>query len=400
MKLKKKKTSQILSINSKIGRNINRSIILNAIRSNQPISRATISKMTGLNKSTVSGIVFSLLHEGLIEEGILKNQIVGRNPLNLTIKKHENYVGAIFFDSLQTQIAIVDVDGTLIVQKAISVESNNPSERIQKSLQELMNLHPVAVTQALRGIGVVIPGIVDATLTKVVYSSNLGWQNVEIGESIRSLYPRIEHITIENDAKSSALAELIFGTHKVDRSNFVFLSVGSGISAGVVINNHILSGSSNAVGEYGHMMLIENGKQCSCGNKGCWEMYASENAIINLYNEQTKTHNTGIEEILSLALNGDVTALNALSSTAKYLGLGISNIVRMFDPQYVIIGGRIIRAWLLIQPIIENILTLHSYHEKENTKKIIPSSLHQNPSLLGAAALSIQKIFMDYKIAL
>ncbi|MBW7886782.1 MAG: ROK family transcriptional regulator [Bacteroidetes bacterium] len=400
MKIKKKKTSQILSINPKIGRNINRSIILNTIRSKQPISRSAISRLTGLNKSTVSGIVTSLLQEGLVEEDVLKNQIVGRNPLNLTIKKNTNYVGSIVIDLMYTSVAVVDVDGSIVEKKIIPAVSKNPKKRIDESFQELKKLHPESTLSTLRGIGITTPGIVDTVQSKVLYASNLGWKNVDLAEIIRHHDLQADYITIENNAKASALAEVMFGRYEIDQTNFIFLLVGSGIGAGIVIDNQILSGNSHAAGEYGHMMLIEGGKQCACGNRGCWEMYASEKAIVDTYLEKAKIHNATIDEIITKSLTGDSAATASLIRAAEYLGLGISHIINTFDPKYIILGGTIIRAWSLIQPVINTVCTAREYFQMENKTKIVPSSRGDDSVLLGAAALPIQKIFQDYKIAL
>ena len=138
-------------------------------------------------------------------------------------------------------------------------------------------------SSSLRGIGISVAGIVDSAHSRVVYSSNLGWQDLDIGSIAQENCPEIEIITVENDAKASALAELVLGKHGIASSNFIFLSIGTGIGAGIVVDNHIISGSSHAAGEYGHMTLIEGGELCSCGNKGCWEVYASDRATINFF---------------------------------------------------------------------------------------------------------------------
>src|SRR5208283_443074 len=332
----KKRYDQITSINPKVGRNINRAIILNAVREKQPISHTRISEITGLNKSTVSNIVSSLLEEDLIKEEVVKNQVVGRNPLDLSIKREKNFVGAIYIDSVHTTLAIVDIDGTLINKVMIETRPSDPKAFISFCLDSLKKMHLKFHSRSLRGIGISVAGIVDSVHSRVVYSSNLGWQDLDIGSIAQENSPEIELITVENDAKASALAELVLGKHGITSSNFIFLSIGTGIGAGIVVDNHILSGSSHAAGEYGHMTLIEGGEPCSCGNKGCWEMYASDRATLNYYlrrNGVKENHNEkiGAEDIITLALQGNANAIEALRKSAEYIGLGIANIIRTID---------------------------------------------------------------------
>ena len=401
----KKRYDQITSINPNVGRNINRAIILNAVREKQPISRTRISEITGLNKRTVSNIVSSLLDEDLVKEEIVKNQVVGRNPLDLSIKREKNFVGAIYIDSVHTTLAIVDIDGTLINKVMIETRPRDPKAFISFCLDSLKKMHLKFHSRSLRGIGISVAGIVDSVHSRVVYSSNLGWQDLDVGLIAQENSPEIELITVENDAKASALAELVLGKHGITYSNFIFLSIGTGIGAGIVVDNHILSGSSHAAGEYGHMTLIEGGEPCSCGNRGCWEMYASDRATINYYlgrNGVKENHSEkiGAEELVALALQGNANAIEALRKSAEYIGLGIANIIRTIDPQNIIIGGSVVKVWKTIYPVIMDTVYKRGFFGKQRNTFILPTSLTDNPPLLGAAALSIRKIFTDFRIVI
>ncbi|HTR81327.1 MAG TPA: ROK family transcriptional regulator [Bacteroidota bacterium] len=397
----KKRYNQITSINPKVGRNINRAIILNAIREKQPISRTKISEITGLNKSTVSNIVTTLLGEDLVREEVAKNREVGRNPVDLSIKREKNFVGAIYIDSVDTMLAIVDIDGTIVKKVTVKTESANPRTFIPACLDTLKKMHSNHTT-FLKQIGISIAGIVDSAHSRVVYSSNLGWQDIDVGSIIQENNPEIEIVTVENDAKASALAELVLGRHKIPSSNFIFLSIGPGIGAGIVIDNHILSGNSHAAGEYGHMTLVEGGEPCTCGNKGCWEVYASDRATMRYFSRLTSQRDSNVdtESLIDRALEGDKNAVEAFRKSAEYLGLGIAGIIRTIDPQSIIIGGSIVRAWKIIYPVIMDTVYQRGFFGKQRNTLILPTSLTDSPPLLGAAALSIRKIFTDYRIVL
>jgi len=398
----KKRYTQITSINPKVGRNINRAIILNAIREKQPVSRTKISEITGLNKSTVSNIVTSLLGEELVREEVAKNSDVGRNPIDLSIKRKRNFTGAVYVDSVDTTLAIVDIDGTVMSKKTVKTEASEAKTFIPGCLDTLKQMHLSYQNHPLKNIGISVAGIVDSAHSKVVYSSNLGWKDLDIGSIVQEHNPEVDLLTIENDAKASALAELILGKHKIASSNLIFLSIGPGIGAGIVVDNHILSGSSHAAGEYGHMTLVEGGEECTCGNKGCWEVYACDRATLRYYShfDQGSHNGIGIDALADLALAGDKNAVDAFRKSGEYIGLGIASIIRTIDPQNIVIGGSIVKVWSLIYPVIMDTVYRRGFFGEQRNTVILPTSLTDNPALLGAAALSIRRIFTDYRITL
>jgi len=379
--------------------------VLNSIREKQPISRAKISRITKLNKSTVSSIVSNLIAEDLVAEDLHRNQEVGRNPINLRVKSGRHLVGAIYFESVKTELALVDLDGTVVSKAEVKTDSTNPDQFARLCLDKLILLRNGFATHRFRGIGVTVAGIVDSVRSRVVYAPNLGWENIDLGKIIRECVPDIEMISIENDANASALAELLLGKNRINSTNLVFLSVGTGIGAGILVDNRILSGSSHAAGEFGHVMVIEGGEMCSCGNKGCWEVYASDRATIRRYlGDKNLSADQGsritISDVIDLAKKGDGPAREAMTKTAQYIGLGIAGIIRAFDPEVIVIGGLITQYWELVYPHIMETVNRRGFLGMQRNTTIIPTSLSENPPLLGAAALSIRKIFADYRIAI
>jgi predicted NBD/HSP70 family sugar kinase len=396
---------KVVSINSKVGRDINRSVVLNSIRENQPVSRAGIAELTKLNKSTVSSIVAGLLQENLIAEERNGRHRVGRTPIHLHIKTSGLAVGAVYIDSVKTSIAIVDVGGTIRSSEDIKTEPQRPLEFLARCLNALDTQRQRLHLPSLHGIGVTFAGIVDPLRERVVYAPNLGWEQLDLGATLRAHAPQVKFVAIENDAKASALAELWFGRREGQQpGSFVFLSVGAGIGTGIVVDNHILSGSTHAAGEFGHMTIVEGGEPCTCGNRGCWEAYASNRATARWY-AQAKGRSAEeadpprMLDLLALAHTGDVAARDALLKSAHYVGLGIANILRAFDPELVVIGGPITRAWSLIEPEIHQSIRQTGFFTTERNTRIEPTALSANPPLLGAAALSIRRIFTDVRFA-
>ncbi len=393
----------IITGNSKILRGIHRAMILNIIREMQPISRSNIAKLTGLNKSTVSSIVSEILNEDLIFEQESADQNVGRNPINLFLKLNKYHVGAINIDSSITRYAVADIDGSIKGEAIIDTDSKNPEKFVEICIIELLKLCNKLNLDGLKGLGVNIAGIVDSKNLIVNFAPNLGWEDFNIGEAIRKVLPNIKNISVGNDAKSSALAELWFGNHKIDLSNFVFLSIGPGIGSGIVVENKLMNGEYQASGEFGHMIIFEGGDLCTCGNKGCWEAYASDRAIVSQYltkKSDKLEHNVDFmaQDIIDMAKKKDELSIEVLKQTGFYLGLGIANIIKAIDPHAIIIGGKITQVWDIIYPEILTVVTQRAYFGRKIIIKILPTSLNVLPSLLGAATLAIEEIFDGFKI--
>jgi len=394
-----------ISGNAKVVRNINRAVILNLIREKQPLARIEIAKTSGLNKSTVSSIVAGLLEEALIYQKIEPNPNIGRNPINLYLKLGAHFVGAINIDAPTTRIAIADLDGSPRESCELETESKDAANFVRRCVQQLFQLQKRLQIKHLKGIGVSIAGIVDPVRASVVFAPRLGWEDFAIGKLIEELCPKEGPITVDNDARASALAELWHGNHDLNLSDFVFLYVGPGIGTGIVVEKELVYGNSYAAGEFGHTTLFEGGELCSCGNYGCWEAYASDRATVKRYLAQ-KHHDPSssprimLQEVIEQATkHHEAVARDTLRQTGHYLGMGIADIIKAVDPEAIIIGGHITGAWEIIYPEIMQTLSMRAFFGKKRDIRILPTSLGAaRPRLLGAATLAIKKKFSDFKI--
>lgn len=406
----KTRAYRITGANSRTVRSINRAVIFSIIRERQPISRAVIARLTRLNKSTVSSIVSSLVNEDLVFEEPVEQRTpdgnsFGRIPINLGLKKGKNLVGAISFDPSTTLLAVVEIDGSIVCSDEIKTDVLPRESFVVCCTERLMSIRRERHLPPFKGIGVSVAGIVDPTQAKVVLASNLGWKDLDVGGIIRKECPDAGVVAVENDAKAAAIAELWFGKYDVNLLNFVFLSVGRGIGTGIVIDRRILMGESNLAGEFGHMVLIEGGDPCGCGNSGCWEAYASDRATVARYaaarglNREAAASAT-IGDVIGAAKSGDAAALGALKKTGRYLGMGIANILKAIDPATIIVGGRLCAAWDLIAPELNETVRNQTFAGAPGATTILPTSLAARPSLLGAAAIVQRRIFSDERVTL
>ena len=398
------RNEQIIGGNSKLVRSINRATILNLVRERQPISRINISKITGLNKSTISNIVSELLEDEYLVEELVSDSNIGRNPFQLRLKLDRYYVGAINFDTNLIHVAIVNLNGKVLKQEECYDSALSPDEFVKKALNRINILKEKLSIKKLEGIGVTISGLINPVNGHVIVAPNLGWKNITLSELFEKYDKNKTPVRFENDAEASALGELWYGKGEIRKhSNFVFVSLGAGIGTGIVINHNVLEGDSHAAGEFGHMTIHENGIKCVCGNKGCWEAYASDKATLRRYIIRKKISAEGkkkllIDDIYMAAQNGENDALEVLKETSSYLGEGISNILKALDPSAIVIGGRILKVWDIIYDEVLNGIAKHSFFGLEKRVKILQSSLSEKPRLIGSATMILNEIFRDYRI--
>ncbi|GIM45120.1 hypothetical protein DNHGIG_06690 [Collibacillus ludicampi] len=233
-----------------------------------------------------------------------------------------------------------------------------------------------------------------------MFAPNLKWENIDLKSMIANEFPF--PVAIDNEANSGALGEKLFGVGK-DASNLIYVSAGIGIGTGIIIDNELYKGSSGFSGEMGHLTIEVNGKKCSCGNRGCWEMYASENALL----EQAKSlsiHSDradkplDIESLVKMADDGHVEVIHLFNTIGEYLGIGLTNIINTLNPELIIIGNRLSAAknWLInpIRRVIEN--RALPFHRKQ--LRIEFSGLNIYSCALGASSIAVSHFFSENNI--
>jgi predicted NBD/HSP70 family sugar kinase len=246
-------------------------------------------------------------------------------------------------------------------------------------------------------IGMSVPGLVDQKLGKIFHIPYFDWRDWDICQRLESETGL--SVTVENDANATALAELWFGQEKVRKTDtFVMVLVGEGIGTGIIFDGQIYRGEKGAGGEFGHMIAGDNAPvECSCGSRECWEAYASEKAIIARYKrllEQDDLKQNGMEigAVVELAVNGEKHAGQALKETARYLGNGISNLIVGLSPQVVVVSGPITKAWHLFESELYRIAERSVLAGLPPTV-LMPSSLGDSPTLIGAVGLVLARKF-------
>ena len=378
-------------------RDINRQIVLSYIREREPISRAEIARETNLQRSSVSSIVDSLQIIGLIEEIGSGRSSGGRKPTLLKLKTGTPVALGVDITPRKITVALSDLAGQVLDSETIPISPDVDfiNGQILQAISKVIDRHP-EITDELE-VGISIPGITDQAKGESLYVPYFRWNNWDIANQISKKFDL--RVTIDNDANAVALAELWFGHEKIRKyNNFVSVLIGEGIGTGIVFDGQIYRGERGAAGEFGHMIVGGNSLvQCSCGNFDCWEAHASEKAIIARYHKLHDTHLTNmagmdVARLVGLANIGEEQALTALIETAHYLGIGLSNLIVGLSPQAIVVSGSITKAWDLVSGEIKS-MAERSIRRDLPKAVIMPSSLGENPTLIGALSLVLARKF-------
>ena len=369
---------------NELPRDINRNLVLNLIRTRQPVSRAELARISGLQRSTISIIVEQLIRDHWVVEGVRGRLPRGRRPTFLNLNEQRAII-VVDVHPQSAHVALADASGNLdcYQQIAISEEPRAGIKTIIGSIKALMkqNSHRI-----FEGVGVSLPGGVDDA-QKLIFSPNLKWSNYNLRAALeRGTGLRVE---LENAANTCVLGEIWFG----EQSGFQHLAlvaVAEGIGVGVISNGVLVRGRNGLAGEFGHVSLDQDGPACQCGAYGCWETYASERAAEMYYNSLTKNSSAlRFREMLSLAEKGDVLVLKALEKMAVYLGLGLRMIVAAYSPEVIMLSGEFTAQWARFGGLIEE--SLAKYTLAGTPPKLIPSLNGSLSRLRGAAALVLQR---------
>ncbi len=379
--------SKVQSASSETARDINRRILLNLIRSRQPISRADLARSSGLQRSTVSAIVDQLIRGGWVVEGSVGRPPRGRRPIHLKLNARRAII-SIDIRPSRTMIAIADVNAHFAAQEILPTPAD-PRTAVRRLADRVRHLIRSRPEMSFEGIGVSLPGRIDAKSQKLCFAPNLHWHSYDIKTPL-SKATQLE-VELENAANACALAEAWFGPSD-SAHDFVVVTVSEGIGTGLFMNDQLVRGPYGMAGEFGHATLMIDGPLCGCGNRGCWEMLASNRAAVRCYNESAESDNgPSYLELLALADQGDSRAIRALDQQALYLGRGLHMLAAGFAPAAIVIVGEITRAWQRFGPAIEKEVAAAPLPGP--MPRIQPAHDGENARLRGTVALVLQKHF-------
>ena len=386
-------------------RDINSRIMLNLVREHQPVSRADLMRYSGLQRSTVSAITGQLLAERWLKEGAVGDLPRGRKPTFLHLNPNRCGVIGVDVQPDTTTLAVASMDSQFLAQESMPT-AKDPAEfiaRLTRRVKDLMRAHP---RSSYEGIGVSLPGRIDAASERLIFSPTLGWSEMNLKAELEQATG--VRVNLENAANACALAELWSGQRTAGVRNLVAVTVSEDIGVGLVMNGQLVRGSTGVAGEFGHVAQMPGGPQCRCGNSGCWEVLASNSAAVRYYAEAAPVRKGEVgsksdmaavpfTDILRLVERDDPRACKALHQMAHHLGAGIAMLVTGLAPDLLVVVGEVTRAWDKVGPIVAEAVKQRSFTHAGT--RILSTDPEAQPRLRGTIALVLQKHFGAPRIA-
>jgi predicted NBD/HSP70 family sugar kinase len=334
---------------SELARDINRDIVLEFIRFRQPVSRVDLSRLSGLQPSTISAIVEDLIEEGWVREGALVRGARGRPSTMLSVND-DLVTLALDVHPDQAIVAVVDLSGRFLSHETV-VTVADPVASMTKIIERMRRLRQRHSDKTFEGIGVSVPGRVDRMTQRLLLAPNLKWHDFDIKAALeKGLDLQVE---IDNDANACLLSELWYGRLEGVR-DAVLVAVSEGLGTAILAGGQLHSGFNGLAGEFGHISIDPQGPMCGCGQRGCWEMFASSRAALQAYRKLAPKSPVGsIEELLRLAEEGDPAGVKAVTAQAAALGRGLRLITSALSPELILITGEITSCWSRFGPIVQ-----------------------------------------------
>jgi N-acetylglucosamine repressor len=374
----------------------NSRLVLRTIYDCGQVSRADLARLTHLTRTTVSEVVSDLIEQGLVEEVGHGPSAVGRTPMLLSVVDDSRHIIAVSVANAELQGAVVNLRG-VIRQRArlplLDQDGNSVLAQLYTFIDDLVK----STRRPLLGIGISTPGLIDTTSGIVRRAVNFGWQDLRLRNIVQSHYHL--PIYVANDSHMVALAEYMFGQSQ-NSTNLAAIKVGQGIGAGIVLNGQLFTGDDYGAGEIGHVVVVEDGRLCKCGNHGCLEAMASIPQIVgraqaiaesdpgSLLHQFTRSGEAiDFDAVVQAFLAGDEAVRRIVTEIGRYLGIAVANLVGVLNMRRVVITGRVAPFGQPLRDAIGQELGRRVMPALAQATEIIVLAQGPDTVLLGTAAL-------------
>jgi len=372
----------------------NRRRVIDALREHGVASRAELSRITALSRSTISTIVGDLLEAGLAGErdGQPAGEVhAGRPPVMISLNPSAGLALGIDFGHRHLRVAVADLSHTVLAERWCEMDVDHSADqglaRAADFVDQVLAEAGVERDRVI-GVGMGLPAPIDRATGSVQASSILpGWVGVDAAaEARRRLGMPVQ---VENDANLGALAELVWGAAK-GRSEVAYIKVSTGIGAGLISGGRLQHGVGGTAGEIGHTLVAEGGPVCRCGNRGCLETLASSRAIADLLSA-SRREEVSTRRLLELCTDGDDAAQRLIGDAGRAIGIAVANLCNILNPECVIVGGDLSAVnELLLGPLREE-ARRNAIPSAVGNLEIVPGMLGERAEMLGALALVMRE---------
>lgn len=376
-----------------------------------PVSRAQLTEISGLNKTTVGSLLSQLQSWSLVKENGISGSRPGRPGVLIDLNPDAGRLIGVEVGVDFLLVIATDMKANVLWRRKVETSSLTGKPAAQSQVIELTErIVREAIAQSvgnhrLFGIGLGVPGLVDHTTGTLLFAPNLGWRNVPLREMWQGQFGVT--VVVENEANMAALGERMLGIAKpVD--NFIYLSAGVGLGGGLILDGKLYGGMGGFAGEVGHMTIEPNGPPCSCGNRGCWEVLVGPKAIVEQARQAAvkgqaprllqllEVNGNGdaikMEHVLEAAVQSEPAVLKIFDEVGRYLGIGIANLVNAFNPSLVVLGGVLTLAGPYILPRAQKEVNARALAAARKGIQIALSTFKSDACVIGAVTLVLRGI--------
>lgn len=396
----------------------NRLLVLNCVRTHEPISRVAISRLTGLSRTAISTIMDVLLKEGLVREGETQSAapVGGRRAILLHFNAGAGYILGVDMGRTHLILLLTDLAATIRARYSGPFDVNQgPAAclpQLAATMRQFIDQHGVTWSQVV-GVGIGIPGPFDAAhhMLAAAPPRMPGWNGVDV----RDILGRELGVPIyaDNDANMGALGESRYGAAR-GVADLAYIKIGTGIGAGLVIGGQLYRGSRGSAGEIGHVTIDPEGPACACGNRGCLEAMAGAEAIVTEVRQRCSDEDGGappaerdatrdasldVADVVRAALEGDGPSRQAIERAAERIGVVLAGLINLTNPSLILVDGGVARAGNLLLDPIRREVAARSFPIASDQTRISTGALGDNAIALGSVASVLDAAFGSAVVA-
>lgn len=379
----------------------------------QPLSRIQLAHKTNLSSTTITNLIAELIEQGIVsedknprEEELLRP--VGRPRTGLRLVPDARYVVGVHIGVGLYRVALMNLRAEMICNQFVNFPIETPAldvlEQISRDIHELIASCGVE-RRLILGVGVGASGLVDTLNGVNILAPNLGWHHIPLRDILQSQVGL--PVAVENNVRAMALGEAYFGSGREAKS-LAFVYGRTGVGAGFVVDHQVFRGSNTGAGEIGHTILApENGEMCRCGNRGCLETLVSEAVVLRRARQAADEKPEGIlaqllsqtsepspvESVFQAARQGDPAAGEIVGSVGHYLGIALANLVNIFNPELILLGGMFAQGQDLILPVASQTMRQAAFANLGEKVRLETTRFGWRAGVTGAAALALLTFF-------
>jgi len=386
---------------------IQKNAIIEYLYKKGPTSNPDIARYTKMSSPTITKLVQELIDYGILKDQGVGQSIGGRKPNLFGINPNARYIIGVDIDCRMVKLGIFNLDNEAVSE--VITYYGNVKDKNELFGELFRRLDALLVQSSLDehaflGIGVSIPGLINSKTGQTYKDVRINGKNLE--NLFRDHYNL--PVVMDSDSRVMAIGEQAFGFAK-DKKDVLCLNICDGIGLGMILNGHIYRGKSGLAGEFGHINVVKDGNLCTCGKYGCLETVASGTALIEQAQQGIKKGNASliselvndnlddihVSDIIEAVNKGDIFAIEIINKLGHFLGEALSSLVHIFNPEMIIIGGKVALAEdYLINPI-QNTLNKYTISHIKKDTEVVTSQLEEKVKLLGSVAMVMNQVFEE-----